>query len=216
MESSPDKLTPLQRDVLKAFFELEQGFFLTGGAAIAGFHLKHRETSDLDLFTSDGPAFERGRYVLQSVGHALHGELIAVQEAPGFLRQILKRGDESVVVDLVWDRVPQAYPDKEIIGGIRVDRIEEILVNKLTTVLSRAEERDLVDLYFLERAGYRFESALAAALQKDGACTPATLAWLLSQVEIPDAVSLPAGCSPAELRSFVDDLVRRLRQAAAP
>lgn len=196
MESSSDKLTPLQHDVLKAFFELERGFFLTGGAAIAGFCLKHRETSDLDLFTSDGAAFERGRYVLQSVANALGGELIAVQEAPGFLRQVLKRGAESVIVDLVWDHVAQAYPDKEVIGGIRVDRIEEILVNKLTTILSRAEERDLVDLYFLERAGYRVESALAAAVQKGGACTPATLAWLLSQVEIPDAVSLPAGMFP--------------------
>lgn len=33
--ASPDRLTRLQRDVLRAFFAREQGFFLTGGAALA-------------------------------------------------------------------------------------------------------------------------------------------------------------------------------------
>jgi len=37
--SAPSKLTALQRDVLDAFFQRERGFFLTGGAALAGFHL---------------------------------------------------------------------------------------------------------------------------------------------------------------------------------
>ena len=39
--------------MLAAFFEHESRFFLTGGAALAGFHLHHRETKDLDLFTTD-------------------------------------------------------------------------------------------------------------------------------------------------------------------
>ena len=45
------KLTTLQKDFLDAFFGREDRFFLTGGAALAGFHLGHRETHDLDLFT---------------------------------------------------------------------------------------------------------------------------------------------------------------------
>ena len=45
------KLTALQKDFLNAFFGHEDRFFLTGGAALAGFHLGHRETHDLDLFT---------------------------------------------------------------------------------------------------------------------------------------------------------------------
>lgn len=45
------KLSALQRDFLQAFFARESRFFLTGGAALAGFHLGHRETHDLDLFT---------------------------------------------------------------------------------------------------------------------------------------------------------------------
>jgi hypothetical protein len=44
-------LSSLQISVLKAFFAREREFFLTGGAALAGFYLGHRVTDDLDFFT---------------------------------------------------------------------------------------------------------------------------------------------------------------------
>ena len=58
--SSGSDLSPLQRDLLGAFFERERGFFVTGGAALAGYYLHHRVTDDIDLFTVDDEAFERG------------------------------------------------------------------------------------------------------------------------------------------------------------
>lgn len=82
--------------------------------------------------------------------------------------------------------------------------------------MSRAEERDLIDVMFLERSGLRVENALGGALAKDGGCTPATLAWVLSEIAIPDGAVLPAGVRPAELRVYVDDLIVRLRHAAQP
>ena len=216
MGSSPDKLTPIQRDVLRAFFDVEQGFFLTGGAALAGFYLHHRETTDLDLFTIHAEAFERGRHALQAVADALGATLVQRQHAPGFERYVLTRGAEGVVVDLVLERATQAYPEKAQVAGVRINPPQEILINKLTTALSRSEARDLVDLLFLEQAGYPVEAALAGALAKDGGCTPAALAWVLSQIEIPDGAVLPAGVPPGRLRGFVADLVKRLRRAAAP
>ena len=55
MASSPDRLSALQYDVLSAFFRAAPvGWFLTGGAALAGFWLKHRTTEDLDLFATEG------------------------------------------------------------------------------------------------------------------------------------------------------------------
>jgi hypothetical protein len=59
------KLSTLQQDFLNAFFKREGRFFLTGGAARAGFYLGHRETCDLDLFT---------------LNDALDGGLAAVRE----------------------------------------------------------------------------------------------------------------------------------------
>jgi hypothetical protein len=216
MDSSPDRLTPLQHDLLEAFFSREQGFFLTGGAALAGFYLRHRETTDLDLFTDSAEVLQRGQHVLMAAAESLGATVTRVQTSPGFERYVVTRPDDSVVIDLVWDRAPQAFPQKRTVGVIRIDPIEEILVNKLTTVLSRGEERDLVDLFLLAKEGHSIESALPAALAKDGGCTPAALAWVISEIEIPDEVPLPGGVSPLELRAFLDDLVRRLRRAALP
>jgi Nucleotidyl transferase AbiEii toxin, Type IV TA system len=216
MASSPDRLTPLQRDLLLAFFEREQGFFLTGGAALAGFYLHHRETTDLDFFTHDREAFERGAFVLRAAADHVGAEVSVKQDAPGFKRYLITRGEDSVLVDTVWERVKAAYPEKRMQGRIVLDPAEEIAVNQLTTLVSRSEPRDIVDLLLLERSGLSIDEALPKALEKDGGCTPATLAWVLSQVSIPDGASLPAGVSAAETRAFLADLVERMVRAAAP
>lgn len=210
------KLTPMQDEVLRGFFALESGFFLTGGAALAGFYLHHRTTDDLDLFVVDGDAFERGKHVLGALAADMGAQIEIRQEAPGFRRTFLRRGDDAVVVDLVLDRVPQIVAEKATLDGIRLDPPREIIANKLTALVGRMEERDLVDLMYLERAGYDLDTGLADALIKDGGCTPATLAWLLSEVSIPDGARLPAEVSPDELRGFVEKLEARLRARAFP
>lgn len=214
--SPPSRLSPLQAEVLTEFFRRERGFFLTGGGALAAFHLGHRTTDDLDLFTVDGEAFERGRFVLQDIATAMSGRLTIRQEAPGFLRAVMERGGDAVVIDLVRDLQPQGGSAKLERDGIVFDSAAEILANKLTTLVGRAEERDLIDVLCLERAGHRIEDALPVALVKDGGCTPATLAWLLSEVQIPDELPLPAGVSAVQLRQFVAELIVRLRRLALP
>jgi hypothetical protein len=213
--SFTSRLTAFQREVLAAFFERERGYVLTGGAALAGFHLGHRTTNDLDLFTHDADAFERGRFVVAEIARALGSTIEIRQDAPGFKRLVLGRGDEGLVVDLVKDPAPATSAPIEV-GQIVVDSPAEIMANKLTAIVGRAEERDLVDVMFLERAGISVESALPLALAKDGGCTPATLAWLLSEISIPDGASLPAGVAPTELRTYVSDLIDRLMIEAAP
>ena len=217
MASSPhSKLTALQREVLDAFFHRERGFFLTGGAALAGFHLGHRATDDLDLFTPEQDAFDRGRFVLADVAAELGADLQVRQDARGFKRLVLTRGEEGLVVDLVRDVGPQLHPDKLDRDNILIDPADEILANKLAALVGRAEERDLIDVMFLERAGYPIEAALPAALAKDGGCTPATLAWLLSEITVPEGVVLPAGVPSGELRAYIAELIDRLLVLAAP
>ena len=101
-------------------------------------------------------------------------------------------------------------------GSVRVDPPEEILANKLCTLLSRAEIRDLVDVLALERAGHRAEEALPLAMRKDAGLTPAQLAWVLSQISIGDDASIPGSLSVAEVRSFLTELVARLTRFAFP
>ena len=209
-------LGAFQREVLRAFFARERGFFLTGGAALAGFYLHHRTTDDLDLFTDQADAFERGPHVLGGVASSLGAKLDVRMDAPDFKRYTLSRSDDVVVVDLVHDRVPQLAPQKAEMEGVRVDSVDEILVNKITALVGRQEERDLVDLYFLEQAGHQVEAALPAAFAKDGGCTPASVAWLLSQTEIPDGIVLPPPLTVEALRAYARDLVKRLRRLALP
>jgi hypothetical protein len=135
------KLNNLQNEVLAAFFAREDRFFLTGGAALAGFYLGHRETNDLDLFTLTD-ALDDGVALLREIGRSLEAAVESIQTSPNFRRLLMRRDREAVVVDLVRDHSPQNYAVKNVVQGIRIDRPEEILANKLCTLLSRAEIRN--------------------------------------------------------------------------
>lgn len=208
------RLTTLQRDVLAAFFARERGFFLTGGAALAGFLLGHRETHDLDLFTDEN-RIEQGERALRSSAEEVGARIEEVETAPDFRRRVLRRGDESLVVDLVRDRAPQGH-GKFDVGAIRIDPAEEILANKLCTLLSRSELRDLVDARALLAAGLPLEPALELAARKDAGLTAAQLGWGLEQIRIGEDARVPGGVTVAELRAFVRDLRDRLAHLAFP
>lgn len=93
-------LTNLQRDFLREFFRREHHFFLTGGAALVGFYLGHRETNDLDLFTLENE-IENGFAIACAVAGQMNASLESIQTAPDFRRLLIRRGDEAVVLDLV-------------------------------------------------------------------------------------------------------------------
>ena len=85
MDSSPrpSRLTPLQRDLLDAFFAREQRLFLTGGGALAGFYLGHRTTEDLDLFTLPGLDLADAAHALDEAARSarLHDQLVPLAAA---------------------------------------------------------------------------------------------------------------------------------------
>ncbi|MDP9122819.1 MAG: nucleotidyl transferase AbiEii/AbiGii toxin family protein [Acidobacteriota bacterium] len=211
----PTALDKLQREVLAAFFALERGFFLTGGAALAGFHLGHRRTQDLDLFTTED-RLEEGVSALRAAALEAGAVVEAVRSSPDFRRFLLRRGEESVVVDLVRDPTPQLFSEKPLFGNIRVDPPAEIMANKICTLLSRAEIRDLVDVWSLEKAGLSVEETLPAAAMKDGGLTPGQLAWVLSQIRIGDDAVIPGAPSVEELRRYLQELAERLTRLAYP
>jgi hypothetical protein len=215
MAAPRSRLTPLQVEILEAFFRHEDRFYLTGGGALAGYHLGHRETHDLDLFTLSSDV-EEGARALRAAATDVGASWREVRTAPEFRRVLLSRGDESVIVDLVHERTEQLRPDKPAHGLVRVDPAEEIFANKLCTLLGRSEIRDLVDVRALEGLGLSLTQALEAGQRKDGGLTPAQLAWVLSQITIGDGASLPGGVTPSELRDYLRGLVDRLTGLAHP
>ncbi len=99
-------------------------------------------------------------------------------------------------------------------SAIVVDTLREIASNKICTVLSRSEIKDLVDLQELVEEGIDLEQVLADAARKDGSVDPATLAWLLDEIRIGPHARLPGGVDPVRLVAFRDELVRKLRTMA--
>jgi len=211
----PSKLSPLQLRVLEVLAGMEPRFVLTGGAALAGFHLGHRSTRDLDLFWRERSTLDR---LVGEVRRRLVASGLAVEDletALAFHRFRVSAGSEVTVVDLVADPTQTVAPPTVVRFGdltLLVDSPHEILVNKLCTLLGRAELRDLEDVRALVEAGEDLGQALDEAPLKDGGFSPLTLAWLLQSLDV-QLLGRSSGASLAEttkLQRFKEELIARL------
>lgn len=182
-------------------------------AELVGFYLGHRRTEDLDLFTMENEV-ENGFRLVVEVAKSLGANVEPIQTSPNFRRILLKRGAEAIVIDLIREYVIQVSPEKTVINGIRIDTPDEILANKLCSLLSRSEIRDLVDVRELERAGFSLENALTAAAKKDSGLTAAQLAWVLYQIKLSADLAPPGDVSVSELKDYLSGLIDRLKRLA--
>jgi len=208
-------LNELQKEFLVKFFAHENRFFLTGGAALAGFYLNHRQTEDVDLFTLEDE-IESGFSLVNEVAREMGADVESLQTSPDFRRLLLRRGESAIVVDLVHEYVYQIDRAKQVVNGIRLDTPEEILANKFCALLSRSEVRDLVDVRALEKAGYSIDAAIDDAGKKDSGFTPAQLAWVLSEIRFGEDLMPPGNISRSELQAYLNDLLKRLSRMAFP
>lgn len=212
------RLTGLQRRVLCAAADVDPRWTLTGGAALAGFHLGHRTTRDLDLFWN-------GRARLDGVDRIVIDRLRAdgldvqvAQRFDGFAELAVTDSADTLKVDLVGDPVARVEPPTEAnVDGVSilVDTAREIFTNKLCTLLSRTETRDLQDVRALLAAGLDLDDGLRNAPIKDGGFSVAVLAWVLQGVNA-RAMFRASGLTAEESadlltwrEGFVTALVRR-------
>lgn len=187
---------------------MEPPWTLTGGAALAGYHLGHRTTQDLDLFWHGLGQLDRIPREVEARLTAAGLACATLQTGASFTRLRVTRDDEVVIVDLVAEPVARVAEPEIREPGIEVDAPHEILVNKLNALVSRSEVRDLEDVRVLIESGLELERALADAPKKDGGFSPMTLAWVLERAPLADAERL--GFDGASLAAFRDELVARL------
>jgi hypothetical protein len=210
-------LGEFEQAFLRRLFDSIAAIHLSGGTAL-GIQLGHRRSLDLDLFTADDTAFAAARASLPVIAASLGARLEILTDAPAFRRVLLVGPTgQTLRVDLVLDATERAGGPPVESHGLRVDPLREILVNKICAILGRSEPRDLVDLFFLDRAGFRVLDALANAKRKDAGLTPALLAWAISQVpldRLPDGLLVPV--SIEELRVFRTQLVEVLERLSFP
>jgi Nucleotidyl transferase AbiEii toxin, Type IV TA system len=201
--------------VLEALAAVEPRFVLSGGAALAGVHLGHRATRDLDLFW-------RNRAELGDLPRAVeqqltsHGLSVAtIQTAPSFVRLQVNDGNFDVIVDLIsepTDAVEAAETHHIGQAEILVDSPRSILAEKLCALLERSELRDLIDVDALIRSGQRLDVAIADAPRRDSGFSPLTLAWLLRDFDV-NGLAKAAGLDDADaerLDAFRQQLIDRL------
>jgi hypothetical protein len=189
---------------------------LGGGAALSGAHLAHRLSGDIDLFCHEADEVRALVRALPAVAGECALEIAVVRDAGSFVRAQVRGAGDPLELDLVHDATADIEPPPPPIDGVVVESLADLRASKLTCLLSRSEPRDLVDLAFLDRAGFPPERDLAIALEKDGGIDPGILAWLLGQFPIRPLPIMLEPFSEEELAAFRDDLRERFRRLAVP
>ena len=212
--SAPPELHPWQRRVLAALAKtsLAKDAVFGGATALSVLYLHHRRSDDIDLFFERMPG-ERDETAaaraIRSAGLGAESRAIDVRRTLA----VLRAGREIGHVDL-------AYYPYEPIGqriawqGLRVESLLDMTVNKLQALLTRARERDFVDVYFLLREGPerdldRLLSLVRAKFEVGPA--PATLAEKFLAVEqLTELPEMIRKVTKRQLVSFFEALARRL------
>ncbi|MBI5487679.1 MAG: nucleotidyl transferase AbiEii/AbiGii toxin family protein [Deltaproteobacteria bacterium] len=147
--SRPGDLTPAQRALLDRLdaSELASSFYLTGGVALSAFHLHHRDSLDLDLFSR--LPFDPKR-VVRWLNEVAAGAVVPHRTGDRYEFTVLIES-ERVRVEFVhydFDRIETTGTHH---GRIAVDGLRDIAANKLSAVIERLEPKDFADLLFLLR-----------------------------------------------------------------
>jgi len=210
-------ITPLKREFLKAFFSREKRFFLTGGSALGLFYLEHRFSYDLDLFSMERVDWVDIDGTIRLCSEEIGASLQLLRDAPTFRRYSLETDECKEIVDIVVDLSPQVNPEKIWIDNIRVDTLREIMLNKITTLISRCEIKDIVDLYFLEKTGFVVEECFEDAQLKDGGLDPSMISLILNSLTITELPSyMIKTLTVDDLRNYVIELKHRMALLALP
>lgn len=197
--SNPDILTPAQKDLMRFLFSnawFRRHFYLTGGTALAAFHLHHRYSDDLDFF-SHGVELKAVPNLMREAAKGIGQPVETVQASPGFLRFHV---GEGLKVDVVADTEFRVGAP-ELAGEFMVDSLKNIAVNKVCCILGRLEAKDFVDLHGILKEGRLdvFE-LLELGRQKDGGLDAFVWASLLGDVT--KLGPLPSMIQPMERRDL--------------
>lgn len=210
------ELTRGQRAFLDHLLDspLAETFYLSGGTALAAFHLHHRRSEDLDLFSRE--SFDATK-VVRLVNRVAEEEPIPhrIRHRLGFVLWI---HGESLRVEFVhyefdWIEAPRPlYRDRLLVDGLR-----DILANKLSAVVERTDPKDYADLLLLLRQpSLTIEQGIQDCRAKFG--WPGLRDLLQTALLRVDTLSGWPETEPAtdlaEARSFFRDLVKRLARAS--
>lgn len=181
------KLSKLQKDILIFFGQSKFGrrFYWTGGTALAHFW-DHRQSVDLDFFSDD--LFLDNEYLIfiNDLKKAVKADKVSVRLQQNRRLYLVKRGADSVKLELVF------FPFQSVDGqkvvkefGLKIDSVNDIMVNKILSTYQRNEPKDVFDLYYYLTHGpkYNFFKLVKLVEKKFGvAVEPALVAAKINQL----------------------------------
>jgi predicted nucleotidyltransferase component of viral defense system len=160
--AAPAPLTVAQRRALAKLRQagLLEGLVLVGGTAVA-YHLGHRISNDLDLFSTD-PSFDLDEVRRRAVA-SLDAETISQSDAT------LKLRLSDAVVDVVRYPFPSLGRSKTGVEGVKVASLRDLATMKLAAIAKRGVRRDYWDLYeILTRTRLTLRAACRDYIRKFG------------------------------------------------
>lgn len=121
-------------------------FYLSGGTALAEYYLGHRLSEDLDFFAEkefDPTAISIFFKTIQK-----QAGIVSVSFEQSFNRNLffLDLKNNRVKTEFTYFPFPRIEQKKEL-GGLSIDSLLDIAVNKLFTIYQKPRSRDFIDLY---------------------------------------------------------------------
>ena len=161
-------LTPIQRAFLAVFVEIpdQAQFYLSGGTALSEFHLGHRLSFDLDLFTAEEQIIPPVSYQVEALAPRYGLQVSVTRRFATFVELLVSQEKEHLRVDLALDSPFRFEVPLPTEIGVRVNSFLDLKVDKLLAYYGRAEPRDAVDIYFIFQHDSP-DALLPLAAQKD-------------------------------------------------
>jgi predicted nucleotidyltransferase component of viral defense system len=148
---TPSILTEGQRAVLRKLAQekdLAGEYVLSGGTALAAFHLHHRHSDDLDLFTLHPVDALRMRRFMEGIRRHLKGGDLHISRL--YDRHIFVLDLPGTPLKVEFTQYPYApLRTPAVHDGVRVSSLRDIAADKLAAILDRFEPKDYYDLYAL-------------------------------------------------------------------
>ncbi|HEX7706866.1 MAG TPA: hypothetical protein VF701_10460 [Thermoanaerobaculia bacterium] len=168
-------LTAIQRDIcrLLAAERIASGeSYVAGGAALITMLEASRRSQDLDLFHDTEEALQStwsaDRNALNRASFALE----VVRERPAFIEAVIRRGDESVILQWTHDSAFRFFPLVEHpLLGLTLHPFD-LATNKILALVGRVEARDWIDIIACDRSVQPLGYLVWAASGKDPGLTP--------------------------------------------
>ena len=124
-----------------------QSFYLTGGTALAEFYLHHRYSEDLDFFSEHEFEPQSVSVFWQKIKKTVGIKKVDFEQSFNrnlFFFILAKKLSRRIYVFSV-----SAIEAKKKIGGLAIDSLLDIAVNKIFTIYQKPRARDFIDLYFI-------------------------------------------------------------------